>query len=217
MGETQARIGFLVKSHSVETGMQPRELPVVAGQLALDFANTVDDPGGPEHHDHIATYAGLLAWSVRLGPLTADQAAALGATSPRAAAAAVRKAHTLRTAIQDVFGPLADGADPDGPGWAVLRGYVAEAVSRAELDGVGYRWAAEAPHAMLWPVAQAAADLLRGPDLARVKRCGGCPWLFVDRSRNGSRRWCAMGDCGTHAKIVKYVDRRRARREATGG
>ena len=36
--------------------MHPRELPIVGGNLALDFANTVDDPDGPERHDHAGTY-----------------------------------------------------------------------------------------------------------------------------------------------------------------
>jgi predicted RNA-binding Zn ribbon-like protein len=65
---------------------------------------------------------------------------------------------------------------------------------------------------MLWPVAHAAAALLTGPDVYRVKQCAGCPWLFLDRSRNGSRRWCAMTDCGTNEKIRRYVARRAARR-----
>jgi predicted RNA-binding Zn ribbon-like protein len=64
----------------------------------------------------------------------------------------------------------------------------------------------------LWPVVYGAAELLTAADLSRVKQCAGCPWLFLDRSKNGSRRWCSMEDCGTHAKIVKYVARRAARR-----
>src|SRR5918994_975549 len=64
--------------------------------------------------------------------------------------------------------------------------------------------------------ADAALDVLRGADLARLRRCppeaGGCGWVFVDRSRNGSRRWCRMADCGSTVKARRLTERRRAAR-----
>jgi predicted RNA-binding Zn ribbon-like protein len=60
----------------------------------------------------------------------------------------------------------------------------------------------------LWPVAQAAVDLLRSPELARLKQCGHCRWLFLDASRNRSRRWCSMAHCGTDAKVRSLRARR---------
>jgi CGNR zinc finger len=38
-----------------------------------------------------------------------------------------------------------------------------------------------------------------------VKRCAGYPWLFLDRSKNASRRWCAMNGCGTQEKISSLI------------
>jgi predicted RNA-binding Zn ribbon-like protein len=187
--------------------METRELPIVAGHLALDFANTVDDPLGPARHDHLATYEDLVRWSVRAGAL-ADQPL----TPSRAA---LRRAHALRDTVNDVFVAAATG---EKVGWADLRPYVVDAVAHASLSETHtLTWPdATEPHAMLWPVAWAAAELLTSPDLHRVKRCAGCPWLFLDQSRNGSRRWCAMNDCGTHEKIRKYVARRAARRSRPG-
>jgi predicted RNA-binding Zn ribbon-like protein len=65
---------------------------------------------------------------------------------------------------------------------------------------------------MLWPVALSAADLLAGEQGTPVKLCGmwettGCSWLFVDESRNGSRRWCSMKDCGNRAKARRHYRR----------
>ena len=62
---------------------------------------------------------------------------------------------------------------------------------------------------MLWPVALSAVELLAGDHAAPVKLCGmrettGCSWLFVDESRNGSRRWCSMKDCGNRAKARRH-------------
>jgi predicted RNA-binding Zn ribbon-like protein len=187
--------------------MEPRELPIVAGHLALDFANTVDDPLGPTRHDHIGTYAELLRWSVRTGVLTVEQSKEL-----RGSAAALRKAHTLRDVLNEVFVAAATGNPPE---WAGLRPFVANAVANSELaPSHELTWpVADAPHAMLWPVAYAAERLLTSPDIHRVKQCAGCPWVFLDHSRNGSRRWCAMNDCGTHAKVRKYVAKRAASRK----
>ncbi len=64
---------------------------------------------------------------------------------------------------------------------------------------------------LLWPVARAATDLLTSCDLARVRECAddSCGWLFMDMSRNGSRRWCDMADCGNRAKARRYRERKK--------
>ena len=63
----------------------------------------------------------------------------------------------------------------------------------------------------LWPVVRSAADLLTGSSLERVKRCPGegCGWLFLDTSRNGSRRWCDMSSCGNRARVRAFAARQR--------
>jgi predicted RNA-binding Zn ribbon-like protein len=208
----------------VPGGRLVRELPIVAGDLALDFANTVDDPEGEARHDHVATYPDLIAWAVRRGAIPAEHAAPLlaaAAARPARARAAVRRAHELRAALGATFTEVAESGTVVPEHWARLRPFAVTALGHAAVvaDGHGFAFHWPEPReadaeldAVLWPVAHAAVALLTGPDVARVKRCAGCPWLFVDRSRNASRRWCAMEDCGTHAKIVRYVARRAARR-----
>jgi predicted RNA-binding Zn ribbon-like protein len=67
-------------------------------------------------------------------------------------------------------------------------------------------------------LAAACVELVQTVDVHQLKACpldeGGCGWLFLDRSRNGSRRWCTMEDCGAHAKARRLTERRR--RAATG-
>ena len=64
----------------------------------------------------------------------------------------------------------------------------------------------------LWPVARSAADLLTSPKFGRVKVCAGegCGWLFLDASRNASRRWCDSRDCGNRERVRQYLARKRA-------
>lgn len=205
----------------METHPAVRELPVVGGHLALDFANTVDDPEGPARHDHAASYPDLVAWAGRAGVLTRPEAERLrrAATDrPDEAASVLRRAHELRRTLIGAFTEVATGGPALPQHWSRLQPFVVEAYRRAELvAGAGRSYRLDWPgtdrlDAMLWPIARSAAELLLSPDLRRVKRCAGCPWLFVDQSRNGSRRWCSMDDCGKNAKIRRYVARRAARR-----
>lgn len=197
----------------------PRELPIVGGDLALDFANTVDDPLGPARHDHLSTYDDLLVWSVRTGVLPAgdlDGRRRSVAQQSRAASAALRRAHVLRDALNGVFGAVATGAALPSEDWVTLRRVAADGLGRAVARpaGTGYRleWPSDELLAPLWPVADAAMRLLRSGDRRRIKQCAGCPWLFLDSSRSGTRRWCSMEDCGTHEKVKRYVAKRAAAR-----
>jgi predicted RNA-binding Zn ribbon-like protein len=82
-------------------------------------------------------------------------------------------------------------------------------------ESVGWAVAAAAPSAaaLLGPVLWAAADLLAGDGLARLRRCGNdeCLWLFVDESTSGTRRWCAMASCGNRAKAQRHYLRKTGR------
>jgi predicted RNA-binding Zn ribbon-like protein len=209
----------------------PRELPILGGHLALDFANTVDDPEGPERYDHAGTYRELVGWSARIRILQPDEAAALLTAAeghPRARSAALKRAHALRGILIAIFSEIAainrsqsGGAERTTPTahWAELRPFVTDAMAHAELASEGPTYQLTWPgttrlDAILWPVAVAAIELLTSPQLSRLKKCAGCPWLFLDQSKNMSRRWCAMNDCGTHEKIRRYVTRRAARRRS---
>ncbi len=65
---------------------------------------------------------------------------------------------------------------------------------------------------LLGPIAWSAAELLDSEDQRRlVRRCANatCGWLFLDLTKNHSRRWCDMGDCGSRAKAHRYYQRKK--------
>jgi predicted RNA-binding Zn ribbon-like protein len=156
----------------------------VGGHLALDFANTIEPS-----RDHLAAPGDLAAWARRAGiPGAADEPT-------------LTRARALRRAIYEVFRPLADGADPDAAALAALQAFHADAVAGARLlPHLALAWDGD----VLAPIAVAAVDLLRFGPVDRVKTCAGCPWLFLDTSRNRSRRWCSMDDCGARSKMRRY-------------
>jgi predicted RNA-binding Zn ribbon-like protein len=63
--------------------------------------------------------------------------------------------------------------------------------------------------AILGPIAWPAISLLSTADFARVKQCPGddCGWLFLDQSKNNSRRWCDMATCGNRTKAERHRQR----------
>jgi predicted RNA-binding Zn ribbon-like protein len=164
-------------------------VPLWGNDLALDFANTTEGAD----KDHLRTYDDLVIWARRTGALPAT-------VRPRGD---LSRGRALRDAIYGVF------AAGDRRALKVLLRFHAEAVAHGTIEDGEWVWSGRDPDRPLWPVAVAAVDLLRSDRLARVKECANCSWLFVDASRNGSRRWCSMDECGAQVKMRRYRAARR--------
>lgn len=171
-------------------------LELVGNALCLDFANTVNSRIATAH-DYLASELDVVRWAVHAGALT-DPAA--GKRTPLA------RAHALRDAIYAVFSAVATGHRPRRADLEVVRESYAVAVDHATLAsiGTGFELTWPRPVDPLWPVGRSAGELLLHGDLGRVGECPGCGWLFLDTSRNGSRRWCSMATCGSRDKMARY-------------
>lgn len=194
------------------------ELERVAGSLALDFANTV---GGTRRDpkEYLTDYGALVRWSAATGAIDGRLAGALRERAlerREEAARAYGNALELREAIFRIFDAVATGGIPSGPDLASLNERLGSAMRALHVvsEGDGFDWRAESEpddlETMLDPIVRDAAELLVSSDLDRIKQCGGenCAWLFVDASRNRSRRWCDMADCGNRAKQRRHYRRK---------
>ena len=199
------------------------ELRAVGGDLALDFVNTRSGPAhGPVDAEWLSSYADFAAWSRQAG--VAGPGAAPGETEPGPAPiAAFARVLACRDDMYEIFLALADGSAP--PEAALRRLHLAyvEALAQGQLasgaEGCGWAWdPGGGLLAPLWPIVAAAVELLTHGPADRIKSCGACRFLFIDQSKNGSRRWCSMDDCGKAAKIARYLQRRSGaqRREEAG-
>ena len=187
--------------------------------LCLDFANTWGDRRRAES-DRLRTYDDLLAFAAQTAALDRARLPALATAAERdgaAAASALERARVLRDAIYRLLSARArDGAPPPAD-LALLNEALRESLPHLTLapEGGGFTWRWDDSTdllAPLRPVVRSAADLLAGDELHRVRECDGatCTWLFLDRSRNRSRRWCSMESCGNRAKAARHYHRRRA-------
>jgi predicted RNA-binding Zn ribbon-like protein len=194
-------------------------LALHGGRTCLDFVNTVD-PREPAGQDFLPDYSAIVAWSRRVRLLETAKLARIAARakgSPRDAARAHRRAIELRELLYPVLRAAADGEAPP-PALAERFSRTASALERRRRlvwrDG---RWRREimAVNVLDVPadaVFDDALDLLTTGE--HIGRCAGdrCGWLFLDTSKNRSRRWCSMAGCGNRAKARRHYERRRGGR-----
>jgi predicted RNA-binding Zn ribbon-like protein len=185
-----------------------------ADHVALDFINTLDDRFVPDGQvEKLESYADLLRFAEQTRTLTAAQAATLSRLAKHGnAAGALRAAVELREILAQVFYATAQGQRVAARDLAALNESVAEAarhrVLHEQAGRFAWRWEGVDKNldGPLWAVVQEAADVLASPDLKFVRTCGrdSCRWLFLDTSKNHSRRWCDMKVCGNRVKARRY-------------
>ena len=172
----------------------------LAGRIALDFCNSLSRMRRIGSQDRIAKPEDFAGWAGRCGFVLER------APSPQMLA----RLHRLRAALFGIFDALLEDARPNGADFDILNTELTEARAAEHLVPSREGYAIEdASPAMIdrfrHAVARDAAGLLIG-DHRRIKRCPAhdCQWLFHDGSKNLSRRWCAMDDCGTLDKVRRY-------------
>lgn len=183
------------------------------GHPALDLVNTVyGQADGPVETDVLAIPADLVTFARRVGAAAEDTP-----ESPSALA----DARALRDALDAVLRARLAGAPPPEAARARIEAAGADALAAGTLAPRGaalaWTWADGDAQAPVHRLAHAALELLTTEaDLARLRQCAACRWLFLDRSRGAGRHWCSMADCGTEAKKRRYVRRRREQRKNAG-
>ena len=191
-----------------------------ANNLCLDFVNTVNDRLIEQSHDLLGSYHDLVVWGQLAHVLTEDDEQQLRAEAerqPEKATEAFQRARMLREALFRMFRALSDGDSPEQSDLDVLNTELAEAMAQARIvyaeDGFVWDWAGleNALSSPLWPVARAAAELLTSEEWRKARMCAAddCGWLFLDTSKNHSRRWCDMNTCGNRAKARSHYVRKR--------
>lgn len=195
---------------------------LLGGRLCLDFANTVSGMRGSAEQDHLSDYDALVSWGRQAGTLTeagARKLLALSRKRPAEAEAVFRDAIALREAIHRVFRAFALEQEPAQADLDRLSGALGQALSHRRIRrggtccALGWDEGSGELDAMLWPVVASAAELLVSAEqlpllrICGLHQTGECGWLFLDETRNHTRRWCSMKDCGNRAKARRHYRR----------
>ncbi|MCP3822909.1 CGNR zinc finger domain-containing protein [Streptomyces sp. A3M-1-3] len=166
------------------------------GALSLELLPT-GGPGGFARYEVLHAPADLVRW--------AEESRLPAGLEPVVAAAEVAAARALRDALWQLATDRAHGRPLRPADLAVVNAAAAQEPPAPRIAPDGTRgWIPGATGTqLLSAVARDAVDLLTGPYAHRVRECGShdCFLLFVDTSRPGRRRWCAMERCGNRNKV----------------
>lgn len=187
-------------------------LMLVGGLPALDFANTASGRDGPWALEHLQAPAHLVLWAQHAGVVSAETAAAaLDRLPGEEGRAFLRRALEVREAIFRIGTAVTRKDVPLRADLFLLKQEAAHALEQADLEAeaggaFAIRFGDRPPAAILGPLTQSALSLFLGGGLERLKQCPApdCGWLFYDRSKNNSRRWCDMATCGNREKAQRF-------------
>ncbi|MGB6690192.1 MAG: CGNR zinc finger domain-containing protein [Terracidiphilus sp.] len=191
-----------------------RIFKLVAGHPGLDFVNTLDwrfRPG--EREELLESYGDVLDFVEQSRLLTAKQSRELRRkTSAIAGDRVLAECEELREALADVIYAQLDGRRPGLASMKTLersfqtarrRQNLAWSEPRFHWDWAGAEALPEFPFLLL---ARAASGLMLSEDFQKVRACDNpeCRWLFLDTSKNRTRRWCDMKLCGNRMKARRF-------------
>lgn len=202
----------------IDTTTHAYNLKRVGGWLCLDFVNTVDWHNSEHPHEWLTKYSDLVSWSRNAGILTENEAlnllrrAELHSTDAKTV---LERAIILREALYRTFSAIVNNQLSNPSDITTLNAELANAMTQTRLQQTvdshkwSYAFKDKTLDPMLWSAVRSAADLLTSDKLDRIRRCSEekCGWLFLDMSRNRSRKWCDMKDCGNRTKARRHYKR----------
>jgi predicted RNA-binding Zn ribbon-like protein len=209
----------------VGSNRRERRFKLRGGVVCLDFVNTVGSRLTDRPSEYLLSYEDLLDWGRQAGLLDPEETEGLSrqaALDPEGARETLSRALALREAIHRLISAAIAGEAQDESDLSALNRELSIALSHLRVVPAGgaYVWGWDRSgddggarlDGPLWPVAQSAAKLLTSPKLGKVKLCAGegCGWVFLDESRNNSRRWCDSRDCGNRERVRRHLARKRA-------
>lgn len=198
---------------------RPESIELIGGHPALDLVNTVSwRQDADRRRENLAVPLDLLTWAQRTGVLDERQIVAMRRATAQETETAEGVLGRVRELREELYRHLTDRIDRPGGAPQIEEGSplhlaFADAVAVSSLAGAPARWSLE-PHRL--PdlprvLVLHALDLVQTMSPDRLRRCDdrGCGWLFLDTTRNHSRRWCSSSECGNRDRARRHYARNR--------
>ena len=195
------------------------ELTLDGGCVVFDFTNTIGSRKEERLRDYLKTYPDFLLWVNRQGLLPQSRFNALSKLAkqePEKGNIAFQKIVETREVLYALFSPLALNENPKKETVDKFNKLLQESFSYISIDigntknEINF---ADVTLSYLEPlhiILKSAFDVLTQEEMARIKECPSCGWLFLDKTKNKKRRWCNMLDCGSKDKASRYYHRKKA-------
>ncbi len=190
----------------------------IGGDLTLDFVNTISWRKTDRAHEWLSSYTNLLDWAMLAGAISSPRSKLLIKISdlhPVLANRVVARAINLREALNVIITSTILPSTPSSRQMAILNSHLSLALQQLNLSRANsaflWAWRLDEPRLdeVLWPVVWSACNLFISERRNQIGHCEGCGWVFLDTTKNHTRRWCVMKDCGNRAKAHRYRLRHR--------
>lgn len=198
---------------------EPGRVKFLRYRLCIDFVNTLGWRGRELPAEGLTNYSDLITWSRQAGiipPQDANKLLKKADRHPADGKKVLFGAVGLRETIYRIFAAIIASQKPAKEDLATFNSYLAKTMVFSQIINTesGFQWDSSGDKSKMdWvlnPVIRSAADLLVSDELKKLKSCSDpmCRWLFLDISRNQSRRWCDMKDCGNRAKAKRFYQKK---------
>jgi predicted RNA-binding Zn ribbon-like protein len=195
------------------------KLPSLGGDLSLDFVNTVHDRHEVPLRNLLKNYLDLVTWIHSADAINDSQKESLlkkGQENQSKANQVYKDALQLREALYDLIVNLINREDVSPVNMQMINQWLSRAFSNLELARLNSHFVLDwndenfELESVIWPIIRSFSDLITSEDRKRIKQCGNCGYLFVDNSKNRSRRWCSMEICGNRVKARRHAKKTRS-------
>ncbi|EPJ53479.1 MAG: hypothetical protein OFPI_10500 [Osedax symbiont Rs2] len=184
----------------------------IGGHPAIDFANTVEDQDKLRETSRISDWVNFLGWAKACSIFNKQQIHALEyqiqqIDIPRL----LENIHELRETQYAALSCIVWGKIKPNVAMQTLEAGIKTAISNSYwvLEETGYKWAPnmDNPRWVIDVLTLSIEDLLRFEDITKLKECGRCTWMFLNKGRGRGRQWCNMSTCGNRAKSASFRNR----------
>lgn len=198
---------------ATDTRAAAKQFQLIAAHPALDLVNTLDWRFRTRPEELLATYDDVLRFLIQSSMIAPKEAENLTrVTTSRQGEALRLRCIALREATAKVLYAVVEDREPDPAPIDQLETFFQDARKRQDLVWSGGRlqWkmapAPPTPDIPLWLLARSVEELLLSDDMQRLRACENhdCRWLFLDTSKNHTRRWCDMKLCGNRMKARRF-------------
>lgn len=206
---------YLMSERSIQN------LQLDGGCAVFDFTNTVNTRASSPAFEYLKTYADVLEWSERVALLSSERIALLSrlaASNETQGEIALAKTIRAREVLYRLFSKIAANVTPDPATVNEFNALLSEcfgkiqlSISSADATPNFYNESLSLDEPVR-VIMKSAYDILTNEPFKRLKECPNCGWLFVDRTKNGKRRWCDMEVCGSRDKAKRYYHRKKDER-----
>ena len=190
---------------------------VIGGTLCFDFSNTISYRNRPHPHEWLDTIENLVTWSQIVKVLDPSDARLLLedlSQDKKQACAKIIFLRELREVVFRLFSSIVDNEHPLKTDLNFLNNLAQERIGWREIkfeDGVfnfSHNKELSCFERVVHSIYSSTIHALTQLDMKRIKKCSSCDWLFYDSSKNLSRKWCVMEDCGNRDKVNRFNKRK---------